>query len=114
MPSVVVSPTPPPRPKPEVFVPDPVTPIPESVRRLAALLTRTTRALDVSIRGWRMGPGILERAPKTLVLQALLHQRIYRVLGRDPALAAQVIARLPANLRPAARSTCAALSRLFA
>ena len=97
-----------------VFVPDPETQIPESVGRLAALLTRTTRALGDSIHDWRRSPGIHEGAPKSLVLQALLHQRIYRVLGRDPGLAVQVIARLPADLRPAARSTCAALSRLFA
>jgi len=100
--------------KPTILLPNPETPIPQGSVELAALLTRTTRALDHSIREWREGPGILEPAPKALVLQALLHQRIYRVLGRDPALAAQVIAALPPDLRPAARSTCAALIRLFA
>jgi hypothetical protein len=39
---------------------------------------------------------------------------VYRVLGRDPSLAAHVIAALPVDLRPGARATCAALSRLFA
>jgi hypothetical protein len=101
-------------PTPSAWLPDPETPIPPAAGPLASLLTRTTRALNSSIRAWRAKPGVLHPPPRAVVLQALLHQRIYRVLGRDPALAAQVIAALPADLRPAALSTCAALSRLFA
>jgi hypothetical protein len=95
-------------------MPDPSTPIPAAPVEIAALLARTTRALDRAIGAWSRGAGLFHRPPADVVLPALLQQRIFRVLGRDPALAARAIAALPAGQRGPARSTEQALVRLFA
>ncbi|HEX9375608.1 MAG TPA: lytic transglycosylase domain-containing protein [Actinomycetota bacterium] len=108
------SPSPEPEPsRPPEFVPDPDTPIPSSTGPLASLLARTTFALQDSIRRWARHRGAFEAPPRALVFQALLQQRIYRVLGRDAALARNTVAALPARLRVEASTTADAVATLF-
>jgi len=82
---------------------------------LARALARTTHALRESTNRWlAMGDPVTERPPKTIVLQALFEQRIYRYLMRHPALAEAVIARLPEDVAERARLTTSALATLIA
>ncbi len=112
-PAASPAPEPSPSARPPAFLPDPDTPIPAAAGSLASLLARTTVALDASIRRWTNDRGAFGAPPKALVLQALLQQRIYRVLGRDAALAGRVVDALPARLRVEAHTISAAVARLF-
>ena len=84
-------------------------PLPRSSAGLADALATSTRGLDDAIRAW-LGtrPALRARPPLDVELHALHQQRVYRLIRPRPALAARVVAQLPARLRPAARDNVAA------
>jgi len=89
--------------------PGPAAPLPRTASGFASALADTTRVLEADIRAWlRTKPGAGARPPEAVTLEALFQQRIYRHLRRHPALAARVIAALPARLRLQARDNVAA------
>src|SRR4051794_40726977 len=84
-------------------------PLPGSASGLANALTDTNRTLESEIRGWlRTRPQESELPPAEAGLRSLYQQRIYRLLRERPALAARVIAELPASLRLQAHDNIAA------
>jgi membrane-bound lytic murein transglycosylase B len=79
--------------------------IPREPKLLAHTLLVTTRALDQAIDRWRAdGNPSAGAPPRDVELLALYHQRIYRLLRRDDALARAVFKLLPSGLAREARS----------
>ncbi len=110
LPSVPTATTPP----PAVFLPAPDAPVPTTAAGIAHALAVATLALRASIDAWEAAGGIGEwPPPRRVVLQALYQQRLYRALGREPALASRVIARLPGGVAAEARTNVAAGTKLF-
>jgi hypothetical protein len=96
--------------------PGPDAALPSGARALAGELVRERDALYAAIDDWRSSgdPGAGGPPPEVGV-HALREQRIYRLLGRRPALARGVVAALPARLRAEARDNVLArleLSRI--
>jgi hypothetical protein len=75
--------------------PPPGAPIPRDPAQLAVRLEQTTRDLDVSIDVWRASGA--RRPSEDVTLYALYQQRIVILLTEKPALARQVLARLPSS-----------------
>jgi membrane-bound lytic murein transglycosylase B len=72
-------------------------------------LAATTRDLESRVRAWRRAQaGPDATPPQEVTLDALYQQRIYRYLRQHPALAARVIAAVPARLRQQVRDNVAA------
>jgi membrane-bound lytic murein transglycosylase B len=98
------SPTTPPRTAAPPL-PAPNASIPRESKLLAHTLLVTTRALDQAIDRWRAnGNPSAGASPRDVELLALYHQRIYRLLRRDDALARAVFKLLPSGLAREARS----------
>jgi len=93
--------------------PGPDAPLPSGARALAGELVRDRDALYAAIDDWRSSgdPGAGGPPPEVGV-HALREQRIYRLLGRRPALARGVVAALPARLRAEARDNVLARREL--
>jgi membrane-bound lytic murein transglycosylase B len=90
-------------------LPAPNASIPREPKRLAHTLLVTTRALDEAIDRWRAtGNPSAGGPPRDVELHALYHQRIYRLLRGDDALALAVVELLPSGLAREARSLVAA------
>lgn len=104
-PQVTSDPEPPSRPPP----PGPSFTIPKRAGPLALLLVRNHRSLYRSIEEWRESRG----GQRRVSLEALLQQRVFRVLGRDQALADAVLPRLPAGIRRSSESNLAAVRALL-
>jgi hypothetical protein len=86
-------------------LPPPNASIPREPNRLAQTLLVTTGALDQAIDRWRAsGNPSVGGPPRDVELLALYHQRIFRLLRRNDALARAVIKRLPSGLAHEARS----------
>jgi hypothetical protein len=82
--------------------------IPREPKRLAHALLVTTRDLDEAIDGWRRAGNPSEGAPpRDVELLALYHQRIYRLLRSNDALARAVVRLLPSGLAREARALVA-------
>jgi len=93
--------------------PAPNQAIPREPERLAHELVVTTRALHRAVDRWREhGDPSVGGPPRDVELYALYHQRIYRLLRREDALARAVIRRLPPGLAREARSIVAAGKQL--
>ena len=93
---------------PRRFVPPAFRRLPRAPGRLATLLLRTSRATAASTRRWLRKAGPRSRPPRALVLQALLGQRIVRVLASDERLGRAVVARLPIPLAPRVEANASA------
>jgi len=93
--------------------PDPDAPLPSAAADLAAELVRTRAALYEAIGAWRASgdPG-RGGPPAAVAVPAVVEQRIYRRLGRRPALARRVLRALPSSLRGEARDNVLARSEL--
>jgi soluble lytic murein transglycosylase-like protein len=95
-------------------LPAPDAPIPSCPAGVALALARTTVALRAAIDGWTSSPGVDSwPPPRAVVMLGLYQQRIYRDLAQHPALAARVIATLPAGLAEEARTNVEAGTQLF-
>ena len=92
-------------------VPPANAPLPREPRELAAALVRTEDALDTSVDRWLAAGG--SATPEDVVLTALYEQRLYRLLGRKPALAGRTLPLIPPRLRPVVRDNVAARSDLY-
>jgi hypothetical protein len=89
-------------------LPAPDASIPREPALLAHTLLVATRSLDEAIDRWREdGNPSAGTPPRDVELLALYHQRIYRLLRRDDALARAVVRLLPSGLAPEARSIVA-------
>ena len=111
-PAQAPSPTATPSPAPAA-TPGPDDPLPEGADALAAELERSRDALYAAVDAWltsgdagRGGP------PAAVAVPAVREQRIYRELGRRPALARRVLAALLARLRREARDNVLARQEL--
>ena len=93
--------------------PGPDAALPSGATGLAEELAREREALLAAIDEWR-GSGDPGRGgpPETVAVHAVREQRIYRLLGRRPALARRVLAALPAPLRAEARDNVLARHEL--
>ncbi len=80
--------------------PPPTATLPTSPALVAKALTETHADLDASIVRWTPKS---EPAPRDVVLYALYEQRLYRLLAREPRLAAAALPALPAALRATTR-----------
>ena len=95
------------------FLPEPAAAIPREPSALARRLEETHVALRRSIDAWVRGGGAARGGPpRDVTLQALHHQRIYRLLSARPVLAARTLRRLPRGLGRAARDLLAGLRAL--
>jgi soluble lytic murein transglycosylase-like protein len=97
------------------FAPAPDARIPARPVELADDLTLVTREVRSSIDDWvaEGGPSTWP-PPRTLVLQTLYQQRIYRLIARDERLAVEVLSRLPASVAWEARANTEATAQIFA
>jgi soluble lytic murein transglycosylase-like protein len=86
-------------------LPAPDAALPREPKKLAHELLLTTRELHAAVDRWR-GQGNPARGgpPRDVELLALHHQRIYRLLRRDEALARAVFRLLPSGLAREARA----------
>jgi soluble lytic murein transglycosylase-like protein len=85
-------------------LPAPNAALPGEPRRLAHELLVTTRELHRAVDRWRaQGAPVRGGPPRDVELLALHHQRIYRLLRRDEALARAVFRLLPSGLAREAR-----------
>ncbi len=93
--------------------PGPDDALPSDARALAGELTRERDALYAAVDDWRSSgdPG-RGGPPEPVAVHAVREQRIYRQLGRRPALARRVIAALPRALRAEARDNVLARHEL--
>jgi hypothetical protein len=90
-------------------LPAPNAAIPREPKRLAHALLVTTRSLDEAIDGWRRDGNPSKGAPpRDVELLALYHQRIYRLLRVNDALARAVFRLLPSGLAREARAVVGA------
>ena len=105
-----------PTPSPEASAtptPGPDAALPSGARDLAAELARERDALYAAIDDWRSsGDPAQGGPPPEVAVHAVREQRIYRLLGRRPALAREVVAALPARLRSEARDNVLARHEL--
>ena len=86
-------------------LPAPDAPLPREPKRLAHELLVTTRAVHRAVDRWLAeGDPAAAPPPREVELLALRHQRIYRLLRRDDALARRVYALLPSGLAREART----------
>lgn len=96
-----------------VFLPRPHRRIPGHPRPLAHELERVTRALNGSVSKWISSGTTLQRgAPRSVVLQTLYQQRIYRKLGKRSRLFRRTLPHLNRRLKLVARAHHEASSRL--
>jgi hypothetical protein len=87
------------------LLPAPGAAIPREPKLLAHALLVTTRDLDDAIDGWRRAGNPSKGAPpRDVELLALYHQRIYRLLRSNDALARAVFRLLPSGLAREARA----------
>jgi hypothetical protein len=92
-------------PAPTVPLPQPHATIPREPKQLAHTLLVTTRALDEAVARWRReGNPSNGGPPRDVELLALYHQRIYRLLRVNDALARAVFELLPSGLAREARA----------
>ncbi|MGH2715479.1 MAG: transglycosylase SLT domain-containing protein [Thermoleophilaceae bacterium] len=92
--------------RPAASVPEPTARIPREAERLADRLTATQRALAATIDRWRdEGDLGVHPPPREVALWALHQQRIHLLLTARPALARQVLPRLPGRTAAHARAT---------
>ena len=85
--------------------PGPNEAIPREPKQLAHTTLVTTRGLDDAIDGWRRDGNPSKGAPpRDVELLALYHQRIYRLLRVNDALARAVFRLLPSGLAREARA----------
>jgi soluble lytic murein transglycosylase-like protein len=97
------------------WTPDPDAWLPRSPERLAARLTRTTRALLIEIDDWRAsGRTSAWPPPRRIVLLALDQQRSIQLLAASADRREATIRALPAALRPAIRDAAEAGAALRA
>jgi Transglycosylase SLT domain len=95
-------------------LPEPDAALPRDPARLAERLTLTTRSLRAAIDAWVAAGGTDEwPPPREVVLLALDQQRIYQLLAGADHRREATIAALPPGLRPSARDTALAGSRLL-
>jgi membrane-bound lytic murein transglycosylase B len=90
---------------PGVNAPLPLEPLP-----LAGALARTTADLEQAIGTW--APKSAD-APRAVILYSLYQQRIYRLLTRNPTLAARTLALVPPELATVTRDLLAAQRELY-
>jgi membrane-bound lytic murein transglycosylase B len=90
--------------------PLPAAPIPQRPALLAKTLSSTTRDLGAAVDGW---PAKAAAPPEGVVLFALYQQRLYRVLARDPKLAAATLPQLAPSLRAVSADLLAAHRELY-
>ena len=114
-PGQAATPTPSPAPS-ATATPGPDAALPAGAAELADELVRSRDALYAAIDEWRRS-GDPQRGgpPEAVAVPAVREQRIYRLLGRRPALARSVLRALPARLRAEARDNVLArfeLSRI--
>jgi membrane-bound lytic murein transglycosylase B len=90
--------------------PAPDAPLPRQPGLVARALADTDADLRTAVAKWtpKTAP-----APRELVLYALYEQRLYRLLARDPKLAAATLPALAPRLRATARDLLAAHRELF-
>ena len=108
------APTPTPTPTPVASTtPGPDAALPSGAAALAGELERERDALLSAVDEWRASgdPG-RGGPPEAVAVHAVREQRIYRLLGRRPALARGVLRALPARLRAEARDNVLARSEL--
>jgi hypothetical protein len=86
---------------PESFAPAPDRALPRRPGRLAAQLRMVGDALEESVSSWRRSGAA--RPPRTVVLQALYQQRIYRLMSRTTKLGNRTLRRLDGLLARSAR-----------
>ena len=93
--------------------PGPDDPLPAGADALAVELERSRDALFAAVDAW-LASGEAGRGgpPAALAVPAVREQRIYREIGRRPALARRVLAALPARLRREARDNVLARHEL--
>jgi soluble lytic murein transglycosylase-like protein len=93
--------------------PGPDAPLPSGAEALAEELMRERDALYAAVDEWRASgdPG-RGGPPEAVAVHAVREQRIYRLLGRRPALARGVLRALPGRLRAEARDNVLARSEL--
>jgi membrane-bound lytic murein transglycosylase B len=83
-------------------IPKPNEELPRSADQLAARLTEVSDAARDSIDEWRAEGISHGKPPKEVVLRALYHQRVHRLLARHRRLARRTIGHLPRrHARPA-------------
>jgi membrane-bound lytic murein transglycosylase B len=92
----------------EAEPPGPSALIPRDPAALAERLAATDEALAAAIERWRAEPGLEERPPPDVTLQALHQQRIHLLLTARPALAEQALPLMPAETRAHVRATIGA------
>jgi membrane-bound lytic murein transglycosylase B len=90
--------------------PAPDAPLPSGPAPVAKALTQTDAELRAAIVHWapKTSP-----APRDLVLDALYEQRLFRLLARDPKLAAATLPSLAPQLRAATRDLLVAHRELY-
>jgi soluble lytic murein transglycosylase-like protein len=94
-------------------LPEPDGALPRDARELAGELAQTRTSLWEAIDRWTTeGDPASGGPPEDVALLALRQQRIYRHLGTSRRLSRQVIAALPAELRPEARDNVLARREL--
>ncbi|MGP3957825.1 transglycosylase SLT domain-containing protein [Nonomuraea sp. 3N208] len=91
-------------------LPAPGAAVPKDAARLAAALRKTTTALHAAIDRWSKKG----EPPQDVQLLALYQQRIYRHAARNPEVASQAFARLPAALAAQAKDNTTAIRGLLA
>jgi hypothetical protein len=90
---------------PPPVLPAPKASIPREPKPLAHTLLVTTGAVDEAIDRWRLdGNPSAGAPPRDVELLALYHQRMYRLLRRNNALARAVFKLLPSGLAREARA----------
>jgi membrane-bound lytic murein transglycosylase B len=91
--------------------PAPAAPVPQQPERLARAMTTTASSLEAAIDRWR---NKASKPPTDVILYALYQQRAYRLLARQPTLAAATVRLLPRTLAIVSRDLLAAHRKLYA
>ena len=90
--------------------PAPAAPVPQQPERLARAMTTTALSLEAAIDRWR---NKASNPPTDVTLYALYQQRAYRLLARQPTLAAATVRLLPRTLAIVSRDLLAAHRKLY-
>jgi hypothetical protein len=90
--------------------PAPAAPVPQQPERLARAVTRNASSLEAAIERWG---NKASKPPTDVTLYALYQQRAYRLLARQPALAAATVRLLPRALAIVSRDLLAANRNLY-
>jgi membrane-bound lytic murein transglycosylase B len=90
--------------------PAPAAPVPQQPERLARAMTTTASSLEAAIDRWR---NKASKPPTDVTLYALYQQRAYRLLARQPTLAAATVRLLPSTLAIVSRDLLAAHRELY-